>query len=297
MKKNKLITVVGTTASGKSSLGIELAEYYKTEIVSADSRQVYKHLDLGTGKVTAEEMARVRHHLIDVLELGEPFSMADFQSLAYEAIDDIIDRGMLPFLVGGTGLYTRSVVEGYSLVDAPPNEQLRIELSKKNREELLQMLNTYGVMEIDREVSERRMSRMLEKLIAGFPAESENQPRYDVLQIGLTFDRETLYQRISERLDARIKAGMIEEVEGALSLGATPEFFERLGLEYRYTYRYISGQYASFDDYRAELFKEICHFAKRQVTWFKKEKNIVWLDVNKDVFKQSVELIDSFLNT
>ena len=221
MKKNKLITVVGTTASGKSSLGIELAEYYKTEIVSADSRQVYKHLDLGTGKVTAEEMARVRHHLIDVLELGEPFSMADFQSLAYEAIDDIIDRGMLPFLVGGTGLYTRSVVEGYSLVDAPPNEQLRIELSKKNREELLQMLNTYGVMEIDREVSERRMSRMLEKLIAGFPAESENQPRYDVLQIGLTFDRETLYQRISERLDARIKAGMIEEVEGALSLGAT----------------------------------------------------------------------------
>lgn len=297
MKKNKLITVVGTTASGKSSLGIELAEYYKTEIVSADSRQVYKHLDLGTGKVTAEEMARVRHHLIDVLELGEPFSMADFQSLAYEAIDGIIDRGMLPFLVGGTGLYTRSVVEGYSLVDAPPNEQLRIELSKKNREELLQMLNTYGVMEIDREVSERRMSRMLEKLIAGFPAESENQPRYDVLQIGLTFDRETLYQRISERLDARIKAGMIEEVEGALSLGATPEFFERLGLEYRYTYRYISGQYASFDDYRAELFKEICHFAKRQVTWFKKEKNIVWLDVNKDVFKQSVELIDSFLNT
>ena len=103
MKKNKLITVVGTTASGKSSLGIELAEYYKTEIVSADSRQVYKHLDLGTGKVTAEEMARVRHHLIDVLELGEPFSMADFQSLAYEAIDDIIDRGMLPFWLAVQG--------------------------------------------------------------------------------------------------------------------------------------------------------------------------------------------------
>ena len=124
MTKNKLITVIGTTASGKSSLGIELADHYGGEIVSADSRQIYRKMDLGTGKITPEEGARVKHHLIDILDAGEPFSMADFQGLAYEAIDGIISRGKLPFLVGGTGLYSRSVVEGYNLSDVAPSEEL-----------------------------------------------------------------------------------------------------------------------------------------------------------------------------
>ncbi len=296
MNKNKLISIVGTTASGKSSLGIELAFHYGSEIVSADSRQVYKYLDLGTGKVTPEEMKMVRHHLIDILELGEPFSMADFQKLAYEAIDDIHSRGMLPFLVGGTGLYTRSVVEGYNLVDVPPNEELRRELNSKSGEELRFLLKEQGVTEISSEVSDRRMIRMLEKLYAGYSAENECNPKYDVLQLAITWERDTLYKRIAERLDARIKEGMIEEVERTLTLGATPGFLERLGLEYRYTYRYISGQYSGFDEYRDELYREICHFAKRQMTWFKKEKNIIWLDTEKDMKAQSVELIDRFMN-
>lgn len=293
--KNKLVSIVGTTASGKSSLGIELAEHYGTEIVSADSRQVYRHLDLGTGKVTPEEMARVKHHLIDILDLNEPFSMAEFQPLAYNAIDDIASRGMLPLLVGGTGLYTRSVVEGYTLVDVPPNEELRASLAEKGADELRAILATYGVTEVAGEVSERRMIRMIEKLTAGVSAESESQPRYDVLQLGMTFDRDTLYRRILERLDARIKDGMIEEVENIVKMGATPEFLEKLGLEYRYTYRYISGQYPSFEDYRAELYKEICHFAKRQMTWFKKEKSIIWLDTSADPFAEARELIDKFM--
>ena len=297
MEKNKLISIVGTTASGKSSLGIELCEHYGAEVVSADSRQVYKHLDLGTGKVTQEEMARVRHHLIDILELGQLFSMAEFQSLAYEAIDSILERGKLPFLVGGTGLYTRSVVEGYNLVDVPPNEELRRELSGKSLDELRAILKTFGVESVAQEVSDRRMIRMIEKCTSGFPAESESTPRYDVLQLAITFDRDVLYKRILERLDSRIKEGMIEEVESTLKLGATPEFLEGLGLEYRYTYRYISGQYASFEDYHEELYKEICHFAKRQMTWFKKEKNIIWLDTDRDLKTQSIELIDRFLNT
>ena len=293
--KNKLISIVGTTASGKSSLGIELAEHYGTEIVSADSRQVYRHLDLGTGKVTPEEMARVKHHLIDILDLNEPFSMAEFQPLAYSAIDGIAARGMLPLLVGGTGLYTRSVVEGYTLVDVPPNDELRASLAAKSAAELRSILATYGVTDVAGEVSERRMIRMIEKLSAGVSAESESTPRYDVLQLGMTFERDTLYRRIGERLDARIKEGMVEEVENVLRLGATPEFLEKLGLEYRYTYRYISGQYPSFEDYRAELYKEICHFAKRQMTWFKKEKSIVWLDTSRDPFKEARELIDRFM--
>lgn len=295
MKKTKLVSIVGTTASGKSSLGIELADHYGSEIVSADSRQVYKYLDLGTGKVTPEEMARVRHHLIDILDLGTPFSMAEFQSLAYSAIDSIAERGMLPFMVGGTGLYTRSVVEGYNLVDVPPNDALRDSLNSKSREELIEILRGYGVAEPDGEVSPRRIIRMIEKLSAGLPAENENTPRYDVLQLGMTFERDVLYKRIAERLDMRIKDGMIEEVERTLSLGATPEFLEGLGLEYRYTYRYISGKYNSFAEYRDELYREICHFAKRQVTWFKKEKNIVWLDTSGDILSESKALIDKFL--
>ena len=293
--KNKLVSIVGTTASGKSSLGIELAELYGTEIVSADSRQVYRHLDLGTGKVTPEEMARVKHHLIDILDLNEPFSMAEFQPLAYQAIDDIASRGMLPLLVGGTGLYTRSVVEGYTLVDVPPNEELRATLAEKGADELRAILKTYGITDIAGEVSERRMIRMIEKLAAGVSAESESQPRYDVLQLGMTFERDVLYRRILERLDARIKEGMIEEVENIVKMGATPEFLENLGLEYRYTYRYISGQYPSFEDYHAELYKEICHFAKRQMTWFKKEKSIIWLDTSRDPFVEARELIDKFM--
>ena len=295
MNKTKLVTIVGTTASGKSSLGIDLAEHYRTEIVSADSRQVYKHLDLGTGKVTPEETARVKHHLIDILELNEPFSMAEFQRLAYEAIDGIRAKGMLPLMVGGTGLYTRSVVEGYNLVDAPPDEQLRKKLSEKSIDELRKILSEYGVTDIPTETSERRMVRMIEKKMAGFDIENESEPRYDVLQLGLTFDRETLYRRIAERLDLRIAEGMIEEVEEVMRLGATPEFLEKLGLEYRYTYRYLTGRYASRREYRDELYKEICHFAKRQGTWFRKEKNIVWLDSSADYLAEAKRLIEAFL--
>ena len=294
-RKPKLISIVGTTASGKSSLGIELALRFGAEIVSADSRQVYRHLDLGTGKVTPEEMALVKHHMIDIIDLGEPYSMAEFQSDAYKVIDGIADKGCLPMLVGGTGLYTRSVVEGYSLCDVPPNEELRARLESKNREELLSILASFGKTEIPPETSERRMIRMIEKLEGGASADAESEPRYDVLQLGITYPREVLNQRILERLDARIEAGMIDEVRRVLELGATEQFLEKLGLEYRYTYRYIAGKYNSFEEYHEELYREICRFAKRQMTWFRKEKNIVWLDVNGDMLEEASGLINDFL--
>lgn len=295
MNKPKLITVIGTTASGKSSLGIELADHYGAEIVSADSRQIYRGMDLGTGKITPEEAARVQHHLIDILDAGEPFSMADFQSLAYKAIDEIIERKKLPFLVGGTGLYSRSVAEGYNLSDVAPCEQLRAELLCKSREELVSILTALGESEIPAEYSCRRLIRLIEKRQSGSDGQKENQPRYDVLQLAMTYPREILYSRISERLDARIKAGMIDEVRSLYDSGVSGEFFERLGLEYRYTYRYIMRMYNSFEDYRAELYKEICHFAKRQMTWFKKEKNVVWLDTDGDFFSEAKAHIDKFL--
>lgn len=296
MNKPKLISVVGTTASGKSSLGIDLARRFWGEIISADSRQVYRHLDLGTGKVTPEEMALVKHHLIDIIDLNTPFSMAEFQSLAYDAIDGVIADGKVPMLVGGTGLYTRSVVEGYSLSDVPPNDELRRELECKSRDELLEILASYGKREIPADTSERRMIRMIEKLSGGASDEAESQPRYDVLQLGITYPREVLNKRILERLDMRISEGMIDEVRRVMTLGATPEFLEKLGLEYRYTYRYIAGLYPDFDAYHEELYREICRFAKRQMTWFRKEKSIVWLNTDGDILDEASRLVEDFLN-
>ena len=294
MTKGKLIAIVGTTASGKSSLGIDLAKHYNGEIISADSRQVYRRLDLGTGKVTKEEMAEVKHHLIDILDLNQPFFFFHFQKLAYEAIDDILKRGHLPFLVGGTGLYTRAVVEGYNLSDVPPDAEQRKMLESLDREELCSRLEKLGEKVSDDEPA-RRLIRRLEKLEKGVKSENLSQPRYDVLQLGLTFDREELYSRIGIRLDQRIKEGMIDEVREVVKLGATPEFLEGLGLEYRLTYRYITGKYKSFEEYREDLFKQIRHFAKRQMTWFRKEKNIVWLNSKGDYLKEAITLIDDFL--
>lgn len=294
MTKGKLVAIVGTTASGKSSLGIDLAKHYNGEIISADSRQVYRHLDLGTGKVTKEEMAEVKHHLIDILDLNQPFSVAHFQKLAYKAIDDVLDRGHLPFLVGGTGLYTRAVVEGYNLSDVPPDIEKRKMLEGLDRDELSLRLEKLGEKVSDDEPT-RRLIRRLEKLEKGVKSENLSHPRYDVLQLGLTFDREELYSRIGIRLDQRIKEGMIDEVREVVKLGATPEFLEGLGLEYRLTYRYITGKYKNFEEYREDLFKQIRHFAKRQMTWFRKEKNIVWLDSKGDYLQEAISLIDDFL--
>ena len=167
-------------------------------------------------------------------------------------------------------------------------------LESLDREELCSRLEKLGEKVSDDEPA-RRLIRRLEKLEKGVKSENLSQPRYDVLQLGLTFDREELYSRIGIRLDQRIKEGMIDEVREVVKLGATPEFLEGLGLEYRLTYRYITGKYKSFEEYREDLFKQIRHFAKRQMTWFRKEKDIVWLNSKGDYLKEAITLIDDFL--
>ena len=291
----KLIAVVGTNASGKSGLGVTLAERYGGEIVSADSRQVFRGLDLGSGKITPAETRGVPHHLIDVCEPGDFFSMHDFQRLAYEAIDGILARGRLPFLVGGTGLYVASVTEGYVMSDAAPDLEYRDHLETFSTPELYDML-VKAVPDIDIERNNRnRVMRVLEKLHAGDDHVPHNNPRYDTLKLGVTWDRETLRARIDARLERRLEQGMVEEVRGLMDQGVSTAFLYKLGLEYRFIAQYLTGEIPRYEDMVEQLGNAIKKFAKRQMTWFRRDRDILWLDMTGDPVAQAGEAIDRFI--
>lgn len=293
---NKLVVIAGTNASGKSGLGIELAKKYQAEIVSADSRQIYEGLDLGSGKVTPEETQGVPHHLIDVAKPNDFFSLTDFQDKAYEAIDDIIARGNKAFLVGGTGLYVNSIVDGFNIRREPVDEAFRDEVAKKSIEELIAILeekNPDVLKTIDLK-NKRRLERAVERALKGITDEPQNNPRYETLVIGVTWPRDVLYERIRERLDRRLDQGMIDEVANLRSNGATDEFLFGLGLEYRYILMYLRGDFPDFDAFYNKLFMEIRHLAKEQMTWFRKRKDINWIDMEKNPVDEAIRLIDEF---
>lgn len=290
----KLIVIAGTNASGKSNLGVQMAARFNGEIISADSRQVFERLDLGSGKITREEMMGVPHHLIDVCKPGDFFSMADFQKLAYEAIDDILSRGKVPFLVGGTGLYVNAVADGYELSDRAPDLELRAHLETFETPELYEMLlEKLPDTDIDPK-NRNRVMRALERIAADDYHPGKRTPRYETLKIGVSWDRETLKQRIDERLERRLQQGMVKEVEDLLKDGCSEEFLMKLGLEYRYLTRYIRGELA-YEQMVEELGNAIKKFAKRQVTWFKKDKDIHWLDMHANPAEEAAALIEAFL--
>lgn len=294
----KLIVILGTTACGKSGLGVELARHVGGEIVSADSRQVYRGLDLGTGKVTEEEMGGVPHHLLDVVDPNESYSVAQFQRDAYAAIDDILARGKVPLLVGGTGLYVRAVAEGYTFRDSQPDPALRAELEGKSAEELYAMFRekTGRTLTGGEENNRHRLVRTLEKVLAGEDlTEAPRDPHYQVLQLGMTYPREELCRRIDERLIRRLDDGMVEEVERLREAGATDAFLEGLGLEYRYILWYLTGKLPDREALIDELGRAIKRFAKRQMVWFKKDRDVLWLDTAGDPLAQAEAAADAFL--
>ena len=291
----KLIVVEGTTASGKSDLGVELARVFDAEIVSADSRQVFRGLDLGSGKITPEETRGVPHHLIDVCNPGDFFSMHDFQKKAYAAIDDILARGRLPMLVGGTGLYIASVTDGYVMSDRMPDLAYRDALEQLTTPQLYQML-LEKVPDIDVDAKNRnRVMRILEKIHDGDDHRPQKQPRYNCLKLGVAFDRPTLKERIDIRLNKRMEMGMVDEVRRLLAQGASVEFMLKLGLEYRYITQLITGEFESEEAMCAELSLAIKRFAKRQMTWFRRDKEIHWLDMHGNFQAQAEDLIRAFL--
>ena len=299
VSKEKLVVIAGTNASGKSGLGIELAGKYDAEIVSADSRQVYKGLDLGSGKVTPEEMKSVPHHLLDVAEPDTFFTLVDFQEMAYKAIDDIHTRGKKAFLVGGTGLYVNSVVDGYNIVRQDPDLKLREELNSKSIDELADIIRSHDpkILEGMDMHNKQRVERAAERVISGDSGVRVNNPLYDTLVIGVTWPREILYKRIEERLDRRFEQGMIDEVVNLRKNGVSDSFLYGLGLEYRYILMYLRGEFESFEAFRDKLFMEIRHLAKEQMTWFRKRKDIHWIDMEGNPMEEASSLIDEFLDS
>ena len=294
---NRLVVIAGPTASGKSGLGIDLALKYNAEIVSADSRQVFKGLDVGSGKVTPEETKGVPHWLLDVAEPNDFFSVKEFQKLAYSSIDDILSRKVKAFMVGGTGLYVNSVADGYNLTGKQIDPELRNEVASKSIEELISFLeekNPEVLKKLDL-CNKRRIERAVERVILGNTDEPENTPRYETIILGTNWPRDVLYERIKKRLDMRLEEqDMIGEIVRLRENGATDEFLYGLGLEYRYILMYLRNEFDSFEAFYEKLFMEIRHLAKEQMTWFRKRKDMHWIDMTADPFNEASALIDEF---
>lgn len=292
--KPKLLVLVGPTAVGKTKLSIELAKEWNCEIISGDSMQVYREMDIGTAKITRDEMQGVPHHLIDIHNPDEPYSVAEFQEECHRLIQEIHARGKLPFIVGGTGLYVESVCYDYRFAQVGEDKEFRDEqaaFAEKHGAEAL-----HGrLKEVDPASAEklhpndqRRIIRALEIFhLTGIPLSSqlEGQTRespYRLCLLGLTMDRQMLYKRIEARIDEMLKQGLVEEVSSLLNKGYGTDLVSMQGLGYKQIASYLQGR-ESLEDAVAILKRDTRRFAKRQLSWFRHMKEISWVDVTEPV--------------
>jgi tRNA dimethylallyltransferase len=279
MKKPKIIAIVGPTASGKSALGIFLAQKIGGEIISADSRQVYRGLDIGTGKVTEKEMSGVPHHLLDVASPQKIFSADDFVRLANTAIEKIGKNGCLPVVVGGTGFYIDALLGRLTLPNVPPDEKLRAQLDKKSPKQLFVMLKKLDPRRAKtiEPHHKRRLIRAIEIARAlGKNPVPKTQEKYQVLWLGVALSPDRLKKNIHTRLLSRVKAGMIREARLLYRQGVSYTRMEELGLEYRSLARLLQKK-ISHEEFLAQLEREINKYAKRQYRWFKRNPDIRWV--------------------
>jgi len=283
---NDLITILGVTATGKTKLAVELTGILDGEIISADSRQVYKGMDIGSGKDLAEYTFNgkpVDYHLIDIVDPGYEYNVYEFNRDFYKIYNDIIARGKMPIMCGGSGLYLDSIISGYELKKVPVNKFLRKNLEEFNDEELISKLKSYGPLHNVTDIRDReRLVRAIE--IAEFErqnSEEEEREPVNSINFGIKFDRETIRNRITDRLHERMENGLIKEVEGLLDGGLTPEQLMFYGLEYKYITMHITGE-LGFDEMFAQLNIAIHQYAKKQMTWYrrmeKKGVKIHWID-------------------
>ncbi len=299
MKKQKLIVILGPTASGKSDLAVKLAKKNNGEVISADSRQVYKGLNIGTGKITKKEMRGVKHHLLDVADPKKQFSVSDFIDLTNKAVVQIVKLGKVPIVCGGTGFYIDSLLGDKQVPEVPPNAKLRKQLEKKSTEKLfkiLQKLDPRRAKNIDAK-NPRRLVRAIEicKAMGKVPLlqtfSSKLKVNYEVLKIGIKIADEELKKRINKRLEKRLKQGMIAETRKLHKQGLSYKRMRELGLEYRRLADYLENKITR-PELTSLLQAEIWHYAKRQITWFKKDKSIKWIGAGPRGFEPRSLLLE-----
>ncbi len=301
-----LLAIVGPTAVGKTAISLQLAAALDGEIVSADSRQIYRGLDIGTDKASPAQQAQVPHHLLDVVEPDQVLTLAEYQRLAYAAIDAIHCRGRTPLLVGGTGLYARAVLDGLGIPEAPPDEQVRAELESYAAAQgalalhaRLVALDPLAASRIDyRNV--RRVVRALEVcLVTGRPI-SELQlaapPPYRILRIGLTRSRASLYARIDQRVDEMLARGLLAETQRLLDAGYAPQLPALTGLGYRQMIQYLQGE-TSYDEAVAAIKQQTRRFVRQQYTWFRlDDPRIMWFDLEEVGFGEILDVVGHVIN-
>lgn len=301
MDKQELITIIGPTASGKTPLAAALAARLDTEIISGDSRQVYRGMDIGTGKDLADyvvEGQQIPYHLIDIRDAGEKYNVFEYQHDFHRAFAEIRAKGKLPILCGGTGMYIEAVLKGYKLLDVPQNPELRESLKGKSLAELEQLLASYKKLHNKTDVdSAQRAIRAIE-IEEYYRTESPEQNEYAPIRsliIGVNIDRELRREKISRRLRARLDEGMVDEVRRILASGVKPEDLIYYGLEYKYLTLYVTGV-LSYVEMVSQLEIAIHQFAKRQMTWFRGMERrgftIHWIDAQLPLPEKVQQIID-----
>ncbi|MBS5540866.1 MAG: tRNA (adenosine(37)-N6)-dimethylallyltransferase MiaA [Phocaeicola plebeius] len=296
-----LITILGPTASGKTSLAATLAARLKTEIISGDSRQVYRRMDLGTGKDLSDYVVdgyKVPYHLIDIVEPGYKYNVFEYQRDFLVAYEDIKARGLLPILCGGTGMYLESILKGYRLLPVPENKELRERLASKSLEELTDILSRYKKLHNSTDVDTvKRAIRAIEieEYYLTQDVNARSFPEIHSLIIGVDIDRNLRRQKITNRLKKRLQEGMVDEVKALLEEGINPDDLIYYGLEYKYLTLYAVGK-LSYDEMFSQLEIAIHQFAKRQMTWFRGMERrgfqIYWIDAEAPLNENVERIID-----
>ncbi len=310
MDRLPLLVITGPTAVGKTELSLRIAEKYNGEIISADSMQIYRYMDIGTAKVGLKERENIKHHLIDIINPDEEFSVAEYQKRVDILIPEILERKALPVLVGGTGLYIKAVVDGFLFPEMEKDEELRYSLERDADRYGSEYLHD-RLKEIDPELAKklhpndrRRIIRAIEIYektgynYSYYMRKQEERPsRYNTLKIGLIRDREELYSRINKRVDLMIEKGLVEEIKNLFELGYNLSITAFQGLGYKEIIGYLEQKYSLEEAVRI-LKKNTRNYAKRQISWFKREKDINWFNLSTldgdMVYEKIIELIDKW---
>ena len=294
----KVIVILGQTTTGKSNLAVKIAKKFNGEVIGADSRQVYKGLNIGTGKITESEKEGVPHYLIDVIDPKRQFTVVRYKKLAEEKIKEILSRNKIPIICGGTGFYLDAVTKGIVLPKVPPNKKLRKDLTHKSIENLFEMLERIDpnrAKNIDPK-NKVRLIRAIEiaKTLGSVPDVKLESQKYDFVKIGLKVPEETLKRRIRLRLRKRLRAGMAIELYDLRRKGVPWRRFMELGFDQKYVALYLQKKLTN-KQMLENLFKGNWRYAKRQMTWFKRDKEIKWFDVSRNKFGQILTYLKEML--